>query len=472
MRSLFSKLLIINISVILVGFIILGLTMSNTLEDYFIRQKEELLLEQAEIIAEEYLSAFGSGLVNLNRFSFELEALDRYLDARIWMISRTGQVYVNSGFEGISDFIKDMDLDEIREVLQGNIVRREGTFRGYFQEPVLTIGYPIMAGEDVLLGLFIHASIPEIQRTALDIRRITIISLVISFNIAFTLIFLTSRNLTKEIRRINNGVRDLAKGNFHRRLSITRRDELGELAANFNSMAEDLSQLEELRRNFISNVSHDLRSPLTSINGFIEGILDGTIGKEDQERYLRKVLQESRRLNKLTNDILDLSKIESGQMELTPATFDIHQVILHQLDQFEKRIGDKEIRIYLQLSDQRFKAYGDPHAIERVLYNLLDNAIKFTHQGGHIGISTFLQGDRVLVRIRNSGDVIPEDRLKGIFDRFNKLDDSRGQDKEGSGLGLAIVKELVKAHGQEIWVRSQETFGVEFAFTLDAFKES
>lgn len=283
MRSLFSKLLIINISVILVGFIILGLTMSNTLEDYFIRQKEELLLEQAEIIAEEYLSAFGSGLVNLNRFSFELEALDRYLDARIWMISRTGQVYVNSGFEGISDFIKDMDLDEIREVLQGNIVRREGTFRGYFQEPVLTIGYPIMAGEDVLLGLFIHASIPEIQRTALDIRRITIISLVISFIIAFTLIFLTSRNLTKEIRRINNGVRDLAKGNFHRRLSITRRDELGELAANFNSMAEDLSQLEELRRNFISNVSHDLRSPLTSINGFIEGILDGTIGKEDQE---------------------------------------------------------------------------------------------------------------------------------------------------------------------------------------------
>ena len=142
------------------------------------------------------------------------------------------------------------------------------------------------------------------------------------------------------------------------------------------------------------------------------------------------------------------------------------------MDQFEKRIGDKEIRIYLQLSDQRFKAYGDPHAIERVLYNLLDNAIKFTHQGGHIGISTFLQGDRVLVRIRNSGDVIPEDRLKGIFDRFNKLDDSRGQDKEGSGLGLAIVKELVKAHGQEIWVRSQETFGVEFAFTLDAFKES
>ena len=255
------------------------------------------------------------------------------------MISRTGQVYVNSGFEGISDFIKDMDLDEIREVLQGNIVRREGTFRGYFQEPVLTIGYPIMAGEDVLLGLFIHASIPEIQRTALDIRRITIISLVISFIIAFTLIFLTSRNLTKEIRRINNGVRDLAKGNFHRRLSITRRDELGELAANFNSMAEDLSQLEELRRNFISNVSHDLRSPLTSINGFIEGILDGTIGKEDQERYLRKVLQESRRLNKLTNDILDLSKIESGQMELTPATFDIHQVILHQLDQFEKGSG-------------------------------------------------------------------------------------------------------------------------------------
>lgn len=470
MKTLFGKLLIINICIILAGFIILSFTMSETLENYFIRQKEELLLEQAKIIEQEYLASFGSGIVDLNRFGFELEALDRYLNARIWMINRRGQVYVNSGEDDLSAFINNVNISEIQEVFQGNVLKREGTFRGFFQEPVLTIGYPIMSGNDVVLGLFIHASIPEIQSTTADIRRITIISLIISSIIAFILVLLTSRNLTMEIKRINEGVRGIAKGNFGKRLSINREDELGELANNFNEMAEDLNKLEVLRRNFISNISHDLRSPLTSINGFVKGILDGTIEKEKQEDYLKIVLQESQRLTKLTNDVLDLSKMESGQHQLEITSFDINHLLINEIDKFEKRIEEKNIELKIKLTDEKIKVYGDINGIQRVFYNLFDNAIKFTKDRGKIYVGTEFRSDQAFVSIRNTGSVIEKEDLKYIFDRFNKLDESRGQDKQGSGLGLSIVKEIIRAHNQNINVSSSEDRGVEFVFTLKAEK--
>lgn len=445
--------------------------MSKSLENYFIRQKQELLLEQAEIIGQEYVDAFRSGMVDLDRFGFELESLDRYLNARIWMINRKGQVYVNSGQEDLSAFIKEVDIEEIQEVFQGNVLKREGTFKGYFKEPVLTIGYPIRFGNEVVLGLFIHASIPEIQSTTADIRRITLISLIISSIIAFVLVFLTSRSLTKEISRINEGVRTIAKGNFDKRLTIDRKDELGELANNFNEMAQDLSQLEQLRQNFISNISHDLRSPLTSINGFIKGILDGTIEKDKQEDYLNIVLQESQRLTKLTNDVLDLSKMESGQLQIEIMEFDINQLLLNEVDKFEKRIKDKSIHLHLKLTEEKINCYGDINGIQRVFYNLFDNAIKFVEHQGKIYIMTEYKDNQVFVHIRNTGSRIMKEDLKYIFDRFHKLDQSRGQDKQGAGLGLSIVKEIIKAHHQRIYVFSSEKSGVEFVFTLKAIKK-
>lgn len=447
--------------------------MSQSLENYFIGQKQELLLEQAEIIGQEYADAFKSGMVDLDRFAFELESLDRYLQARIWMLNRKGQVYVNSGSgeEDLPAFIQEVNLTEIQEVFDGNIVKKEGTFRGYFQEPVLTIGYPIQFANEVVLALFIHASIPEIQSTTADIRKITLIALIISSVIAFVLVFLTSRNLTKEISRINEGVARIAKGDFKKRLAIDRKDELGELANNFNEMAQDLSQLEKLRRDFISNISHDLRSPLTSINGFVKGILDGTIEKEKQEHYLKIVLEESQRLTKLTNDVLDLSKMEGGELELKSTKFDINQLLLNEMDKFEKRIKEKEIDIELELTDEKIHSYGDINAIQRVLYNLFDNAMKFVDHQGKIHIKTHYKDDQVFVHIRNTGSSIAKEDLKCIFDRFHKLDRSRGQDKGGSGLGLSIVKEIIKAHHQKIYVSTSEENGVEFVFTLHAMKK-
>lgn len=440
--------------------------MSQTLENYFIGQKEDLLLEQAENISQEYLEALGRGLVNLDQFAFELEALDRYLNADIWMINRRGQVYINSGRGELSSFIENVNIEEIQEVFQGNIVKREGTFRGYFQEPVLTIGYPVPVGDEVILGLFIHASIPEIQSSADDIRRITLVSLLISSAIAFILVLYISRNLTKEIARINEGVHHIAKGNFDKRLEITREDELGELAENFNEMVKELNQSEVLRRNFISNISHDLRSPLTSISGFVEGILDGTIEREKQDHYLKKVLQESKRLTKLTNDILDLSKLESGQLRLKITPFDIHALLVNQVDQFERRIQEKDIDLSLTFAQERIKTCGDIEAIQRVIYNLIDNAVKFTEPQGKINIRTYYRENKVFVAIRNSGKTLAPEELRPLFERFHKGDTSRGKDKQGSGLGLSIVKEIIKAHGGDIQAYSNDDIGVEFVFSL------
>lgn len=470
LKTLFGKLLIINICIILAGFIILGFSMSKTLENYFIQQKQDLLVEQAKIIESQYLTYFESGIVDIDRLAFELEALDRYLDARIWILNRRGQVYINSGQDDLTTFIKDLEIDEIQEVFQGKILKREGTFKGFFQQPVLTIGYPIKTGNQVVLGLFIHSSIPEILKTTKDIRRITLISLVISSLIAFILVFLTSRNLTQEISRINDGVGAIAKGNFNKKLEINREDELGELAKNLNIMADDLKKLETMRRDFISNISHDLRTPLTSINGFVKGILDGTIEKKDQEEYLNIVLEESQRLTKLTNNILDLSKIEGGQLNLEITPFDINQLILNEIDKFERRIKEKDLQIDLNLEREKFIAYGDISGIERVLYNLFDNGVKFTENGGKIYIKTRYKDNRVFISVRNTGSVISKEDLKYIFDRFNKLDSSRGKDREGSGLGLSIVKEIIRLHNQGLNVSSSREKGVEFTFTLDGEK--
>lgn len=443
--------------------------MSKNLENYFIQKKQDLLIDQAKIIEDQYLTYFERGIVDVDRLAFELEALDRYLNARIWMINRRGQVYVNSGGEDLTTFIKDLNIEEIQEVFQGKVLKREGTFKGFFQEPVLTIGYPIRTENQVVLGLFIHSSIPEILKTTKDIRRITLISLIISSLIALILVFLTSRNLSQEISRINDGVRDIAKGNFNKRLDINRQDELGELANNFNIMANDLNKLEEMRRDFISNISHDLRTPLTSINGFVKGILDGTIEEKDREEYLNIVLEESQRLTKLTNNILDLSKVEGGQMNIEISPFDINQLILNEIDKFERRILEKNLQVELKLDHEKFISYGDISGIERVLYNLFDNGVKFTENGGKIYIKSKYKANKVFISVANTGRVISQEELKYIFDRFNKLDSSRGQDREGSGLGLSIVKEIIRMHKQGLNVTSNEE-GLEFTFTLEAEK--
>ena len=236
-------------------------------------------------------------------------------------------------------------------------------------------------------------------------------------------------------------------------------------------MANELNTLEEDQRKFISNVSHDFRSPLTSIKGYVEAMLDGTIPVEMQEKYLNIILFETERLNKLTKSLLELNKFGSHGVMLDVTDFDINQMIKTTLLTFEGICANKHIRFNLILSGEQLFITADFSKIQQVLYNLIDNAIKFSHQDSTITIETTEKNDKVFVSVKDTGIGIPKDSLKKIWERFYKTDLSRGKDKRGTGLGLSIVKEIIQAHGENINCISTEGVGTEFIFTLPIAKD-
>lgn len=452
--------------IILISFIALISILSATFEDYFMTQKEKTLIEQCQKIQKQYSLVYERGPRYIESLEREMEALDKYLDARIWWVNRNGEIYVDSKIDETTWIGEKLRVQEIEEVFKGYIIKRKGRFRNYFKEPVLTIGYPIIVNDKVEIALFMHSPIPEIKRTVSDVYRITIIGLVFSIIVAFIAVFFLSKNLKKDIKNLNEAVEFVSRGNFENRLTVTRKDELGKLAENFNYMAVELNKLEELRRTFISNLSHDIRSPLTSIKGYLQAILDGTVPIDKRDKYLNIALKESERLTKMTNDILDLSKMESGQLDLSKSEFSINNLLINEIEKHENRLIAKNIDIEFDLLEGNDLVYADIEQITRVAYNLIDNAIKFVNCNGKISLKTTHKKDKVYISIKNTGDIIEEEELRYIWNRFHKLDKSRGEDKKGSGLGLSIVKAIIKKHGEDIVVRSSKEEGTLFTFTL------
>lgn len=450
----------------LVSFVALIFILSTTFERYFMDQKEKMLIEQCENIQEQYSLVYERGPMYMDHLKIEMEALDKYLNARIWWVNRVGEIYIDSKIDDTSWLGEKLTRDEIEEVFKGYIIKRKGQFTNYFDEPVLTIGYPIIVNNKVEIALFMHAPIPEIKKTVSGVYRITFAGLIFSILTASVGALFLSKNLKRDIKNLNDAVKLISKGNFQKRLAITRRDELGQLAENFNYMAEDLNKQEELRKTFISNLSHDIRSPLTSIKGFLQAILDGTIPREKQDKYLSIALDESERLTKMTNDILDLSKMEGGEIDLSRAEFSINNLLINEIDKFETRLLEKAVDVELELYEGNDLVYGDMEQITRVIYNLIDNAVKFVECSGKINIKTTQKKGKIHVSLGNTGEIIPYEEQRYIWNRFRKVDKSRGEDKKGSGLGLSIVKTIIKKHGESIEVKSSEKEGTIFTFTL------
>jgi len=288
--------------------------------------------------------------------------------------------------------------------------------------------------------------------------------------LSIILVYIFSLRFTRPLKQINNAAKIIAGGEFRNRLVVNTEDEIGQLADSFNQMVEDLQKLEEMRRGFIANVSHELRTPMTSIRGFIEGILDGTIPPDRQENYLIIVRDETNRLNRLVNDLLDLAKMESGEITLNIKPFDINELVRICVIKLETLITSKSLEIEANFENDNLLVIADRDSIERVIINLLHNAVKFSNENGRIILETVKNKEKILISIKDDGVGIDEIDKKRVWDRFYKSDKSRGMDKTGTGLGLAIVKNIINEHKQDIWVESEIGLGTKFTFTLDYFK--
>lgn len=391
----------------------------------------------------------------------------QYLNADIIITNNDGEVTEKTGY---TSSVPQEYLDLLRE--KEKIVKK-GTFGGEYSKRIITIGFPLHYSGTKIGNVFINMRIPDIQKMSNEMILVIMFAIFVSLLIAIALIYIQSKKISKPLIEINSAVRDIAAGNFGKRIDINSNDEIGQLASSFNFMADSIEALEKHRSEFVSDVSHELRTPMTSISGFIEGILDGTIPPEKHEYYLNIVLEESKRLTKMVSDMFELSKTSMDNYSLDITEFDINELIRTCIIGLEERICDKNLDLNVDFKSDELKVLADKDAIKRVVLNIMDNAIKFSYPNTTMGIATWVERRKVHVSIGNFGAGISGDDISSIFDRFYKTDKSRATEKSGAGLGLSLVKNLITLHKQKIWVEcvdAKEGTSVKytkFTFTLE-----
>ncbi len=283
---------------------------------------------------------------------------------------------------------------------------------------------------------------------------------------ALIAVYFISERITSPLKKMSMAAKSFAAGQFDVRVPVIGHSEVADLATAFNNMASSLAKTEETRRIFLANVSHDLRTPMTTIGGFIDGILDGAIPPEKYEHYLGIIAGEVRRLSRLVTSLLEITRIQAGERKFNMEAFDIAEMAREILISNEQRIEKKHLDVSFESDSDRMYVYADRDAIYQILYNLCDNAIKFSREGGAYRISIIAKAGKVYTSVYNEGQGIADDDIEYVFDRFYKSDKSRGLDKTGTGLGLYIAKTIIDAHHEEIWVRSVYGKFCEFVFTL------
>lgn len=341
------------------------------------------------------------------------------------------------------------------------------TFYNQYNKDMLSVIYPMTRG--VKIRGYISLSLPmdNLNRlTSILVHRMEIIAFV-NFILSLLLLFVFWYYVYRPLGRINYGAGEFARGNLNHKIDVHSHDEMGYLADTLNLMAGELRKNNDYQKNFISNVSHDFRSPLTSIKGFTEAMMDGTIPPELHGKYLGIISQETDRLDKLTKSILELNTLSAGKVSLNYSDFDINEMLKRIISVFEGSCRKKKITINLILTGTSLQVHADKEKIEQVIYNLLDNAVKFSERNTQIKVETTIRHNKCHISVKDEGCGIPKDSLPKIWDRFFKDDISRGRDRKGTGLGLSIVKDIITAHDQTITVVSTENVGTEFAFTLD-----
>jgi len=463
-KSIFSQTFFYTILVILFSFLVIGTLMYSMLGNYLLQSKEDSLTEVAES-----LSDFTVKLAKHNisypkeNYQMNVDALSVSSESFIVVLDSHGKIIVTtSGYESIH-----IRKEYYENVIKGQSVRYTDTLGGVFNTHTLTVGLPIQYENTVMGAVFVSVPVPEINQVRSGIIQIFFFSATLVLVVALVVVYTMSARITRPLKALNNAARAIAQGHLEQRVMLSEKNEIGELGDAFNKMADSLQQLENTRSSFIANISHDLRTPMTTITGFVEGILDGTIPPEKEKQYLAIVLDETKRLSRLVTDLLDISKLEQGNFKLENKEFDINEIIRLSVIKLEKRIMEKDIRLSIGFQTDNLRVWADRDAIQRVLTNLMDNALKFTDEGGFIDIRTGLtEKNKIFVSIQNSGLGIEERDLKHIFDRFYKTDKSRSLDKNGAGLGLYIVKSIIMAHNETIWAESQPGEFTRFSFTL------
>ena len=454
---------------ILLSFLMLGASFATLSYQYAIQEKQDSMGRSANIIAaytSEYINANGQYSWQDMGFQGQLSVLALATDTHVMVSTAQGTVvYATDGANELLELeSRSIPTQIVSEVVGGSFVGAT-TLGGMYERPRYLVALPIQSGATLQGLVLVSCEASEISSMWQDISSLFLITATAVILIAAIISSVTSMRQSKPIKEIAAAARQLGHGELSVRVDVGhRRDEVGELAEAFNAMADSLSKSEQRRSEFIANVSHELKTPMTTIAGFADGILDGTIPPEKEKQYLQVISSETRRLSRLVRSMLDLSRLQSDE-RAAQQQFDICETMLRVLVSLENKINAKHLNVDAHLPDDPVQVWGDQDAITQVCYNLLDNAAKFSPENGPLRISITTKSSKAYISISNEGQAISPEELPLIFDRFHKTDHSRSADRDGVGLGLYIVKTILNSHKENITCTSEDG-KTTFTFTL------
>ena len=474
-KTVFTRIFLTILLIIVVSSVLATSLLYSQLGNYIVRTQREELSEVAAHVADITGQVLDDDDATRWLFQRHLETQSSNNQCLIMIMNSRADIVAMSGEGDFIDFNR-LEPSLISRALEGGSTSEISTEKTHgINKDTFIATEPIAIsynGEDIIWGAVVVCKpMPEIRQTRSVVISLMITSQSIALLIAFLLSFVLARSISRPISKLSTAVKAVATGDFTKKIEHNSKDEIGELIAGFNYMTEALKEIDEARSSFVSNVAHELRTPMTIISGFVEGIIDGTISEDERDKYLAIVLSESQRLSRLVTELLETSRRESGTIKLIMRKIDINELLRKGIISYENAITEKNIDVEVEFMYEHSYALGDEDSIYRVVMNLMDNAIKFTSEGGVIRVRSSESARRIEVSIENTGAGISPRDISHIWERFYKTDKSRSMDKKGVGLGLYLVKTIINQHNNRIWAESKEGEYTRFIFTLDKFND-
>lgn len=477
--NIFTKYFLTFATIFITVLLVLGISLVLLVNNYTVNERTTLLKENVSSITNTIESTLITQDMNY-KYSMEKELLcetlatvSQCIDADVFVCDTEGNVILCREKAATNPTYGSFPACTVHD----NIVMNSHILAAVYQQGEIVekarvsgtqcfvVGRPVYS-DGRIIGSVFALSNTGMQNLSITVFRLFLVSAFFCLIFAFICIYYLTKKMVTPLQQMSRAAKQFAVGDFSYRVKVDGEDELADLGIAFNDMADALDVLEGSRRSFVSNVSHELKTPMTSISGFIDGILDGTIPRDKQDYYLGIVSSEVKRLSRLVVSMLNMSKIESGDLEMKPSNYDISDQIIHILLTFEQKINNKNIDIRGLDEFKPTYIVADPDMIYQAIYNLFDNAVKFTNDGGYIEVKLNDKGSQIALSIKNSGTGIKADELSRVFERFYKVDKSRSLDSKGAGLGLYLVKLMIEMHGGRVVAKSESEDTAEFSFTL------
>nr|MBQ8244422.1 HAMP domain-containing histidine kinase [Oscillospiraceae bacterium] len=470
MKSSFSRSFITAATILLLALTVLGASFQLQVNNFLMRSTVSALQQDADVVANLAGAYSLDGRLTSQSFLLNLDVVSRVTDADMIICDQRGTILICSdALMGCDHNGVVFNREYIRKVVDNEGDTATGIIKGLYPEERYIVAEPIVSDGGVHGVVIVSAPTAAVTHM---MNRISNIFLTASAFVVLIAVFAVSafaRRESRPMRDMAKAANAFAHGNLEARVKIEDdcSEEMEELALAFNNMASSLQKSEYQRQEFVANVSHELKTPMTTIAGYIDGILDGTIPPQRQTYYLQIVSDETKRLSRLVRSMLDISQLqkEQGIPEEKKMHFDLEECLGQVLITFEKKITDKGLEVEVDMPEHPVYTMANRDYVTQVIYNLIDNAVKFCPEGKTLGLKIREGTNKAYVSISNEGETIPPEELPLVFDRFHKLDKSRSKNRDGWGLGLYIVKTIVCSHGENISVSSKDG-RTEFTFTM------